>query len=395
MYMHRFVFRFLIGPPLAVCATAAWIGAAPQAMAIPQFARAWGLSCTDCHVLPPKLNARGEEFLERGYRWSDDRNERPDWRWPLAVWVTGRYENQVTREFDQTFAPKVELISGGPIGSWPLSYFLEWRAVSLETRSNGTLRDRSGRFEDAYLDWNFAQRHSVKIGQFRSLNQYDVSLRLSVTEPAAFSSSIAGDFHPDSRIRSLRGFSPAGRSPGLTYSYQSIAGERPHDGLFHFFNIPFVGELSAPLNEEARREASFELRGPPKGVFLETFYRRGLNSLGAHAFWDEDRWLAMAVGRLHWRDFYATGAVGADDAEGRPTRGRYSLELEYLPTRWEWVRPGIGFRVEHISHTRTDPAYNPYFALYFPNSKFTLLLQVQYRLQQNNEAFFCDLSLLF
>ncbi|MGQ0703909.1 MAG: hypothetical protein ACT4PM_12320, partial [Gemmatimonadales bacterium] len=35
--------------------------------AIPYFARKYGVSCNQCHVLPPKLNAYGERFLAQGY----------------------------------------------------------------------------------------------------------------------------------------------------------------------------------------------------------------------------------------------------------------------------------------------------------------------------------------
>jgi hypothetical protein len=153
--------------------------------------------------------------------------------------------------------------------------------------------------------------------------------------------------------------------------------------------------LSLPLSSEARREASFELEGPAKGVFLETFYRRGLNSIGAHAFVDNDRWLATLVGRGHYKDFYATAAIGTEDAPGRSPRQRYSLEFEYLCSRSELVRPGAGFRVEQITRAGRDPAYIPYFVLAGPNSVFTFLLQVEGRFQGNTRGVFLDLSAIF
>ena len=153
-----------------------------------------------------------------------------------------------------------------------------------------------------------------------------------------------------------------------------MQGQSPSDGLFHIATLPLVGELSLPLSKEARDEASFELQGPPKGVFLETFYRVGLNSVGVHGFIDDDRRLATAVGRMNYKDFYATAGVGLDDRENLPVRKRYSLELEYLPTWYERFRPGAGFRVEYISNAKGDPAYLPYLILSGPNTKYTFQL---------------------
>ena len=161
-------------------------------------------------------------------------------------------------------------------------------------------------------------RSSLTLGQYRSLRQVDVSLRLSLSEPAVFSTSLPGKPDPDARTKSLRGFAPSGRSPGLTYQYQSIVKQRAGDGLFHALTVPFPGEISLPLTREARREASFELDGSPKGVFLETFYRRGLNSAGMHAFLDSDRRLLQGVGTLNRGHFYATAVLGVEDlANGR------------------------------------------------------------------------------
>ncbi|HVS01595.1 MAG TPA: hypothetical protein VMT16_02410, partial [Thermoanaerobaculia bacterium] len=40
--------------------------AAAAAEATPQFARRYAVGCGQCHVLPPKLNAFGEQFLASG-----------------------------------------------------------------------------------------------------------------------------------------------------------------------------------------------------------------------------------------------------------------------------------------------------------------------------------------
>jgi hypothetical protein len=360
--------------------------------ATPQYARSTGLSCTDCHSVPPKLSVRGESFLARGYRLPLERERTRTV--PLAVWITGRYEERLPQDLEKAYVPRVELISGGPILD-RFSYFIEWRVVSLDMRNDGSLRDRGGRFEDAFVNWEINDRNTLTVGQFRALNQYDVSLRLSVSEPALFSTALAGDPSVSPRIQALRAFSPAGRSPGVAYTLQSVKGPFASDGLFHVINVPFVGELSLPLSDEARREASFELQGPPKGVFMETFYRRNLNSVGAHAFIDDDRRLVTGVGRANYKDFYGTAGVGLDDATGRGSRTRYSFEAEYLPAWHEVIRPGAGFRVEHVTNAGREPAYIPYLVVSGPNSKFSFLLQIEGRFQGSSKGLFIDLSAMF
>jgi hypothetical protein len=324
---------------ICACVFAVSLTVSSTAEAIPQFARTYNLKCTACHTVPPMLNARGQDFLQRGYRPSPD-SERPIFPTvPLAAWITARQEDQLDRNFGEGYLPRVELISGGPVPINGLiedkfSYFIEWRLVSLETRSNGRLRDRSGRFEDAYVNWQATDRFQVTAGQFRSLSQIDVSRRLTVSEPIAFSTSLPGDpVAGDARLTGLRAFAPSGRQPGIMFQYQSIKGESEADGLFHSAVLPFVGEWTLPLTPEAHQEASFVSRGTPKGAFLETYYRHDLSSIGAHAFIDDDRWLFTLVGTLNWtehrltKDFYLTAAVGWDDSERTPERTRSSVEL--------------------------------------------------------------------
>lgn len=365
-----------------------------EAGAIPVYARRHNLGCVSCHLVPPKLNAFGEEFLARGYRLPPDQAGTVVDTLAISAWLSGRYEDQDSR-FKKGYLNRIELIGGGPLGRGTSSYFVEWRPLSLETQGDGSLRDRSGRFEDAFVNLQAGQRGSVTIGQYRALRQVDVSRRLTVTEPTLFSTSLSGEPADDPRITSLRAFAPAGRSPGFTYQYQSVLRENASDGLFHLVTVPFVGELSLPLTSEAREEASFELRGPLKGVFLETFYRKGLNSVGAHAFLDDDRWLLQGVGTYHSGSLYLAAGLGVDERDSF-LRERYSLEGEYIPARSENLRTALGLRIEHISKQGRDPAFIPYLALSSPNSKkHSFLLLVQYRAQQDNNALFVELGSLF
>lgn len=369
---------------------------AEVAQATPQFARTYGVSCNSCHTIAPQLNERGLAFEARGYRGSPEFEKRRQPTLPLAVWITGRHEQQFSRGFDDTYLPKLELISAGAITD-DLTYFVEWRTIDFGTDAEGARTDRSGRFEDLFVEWEPLPRFTFQVGQYRSLKQIDVSRRLSISEPAVFSTSLPGDEHPNPRVESLRAFAPSARSPGFTLGYQSIEGDTPAEGLFHYATVPFVGELSIPITRQARREASFELRpNEPKGVFLETYYRHGLNTIGAHTFINDDRWQLTGVGTAEFHNLQLTGALGVDDRRGARSRIRSSMQGEYLLLDLhDHVRPGVGFRVEHITRDGLGPAYIPYIAVSGPNTDHTFLLQLQYRAQRERDALILDLSLMF
>ncbi len=374
---------------MAVC-LALW---SQGVFASPQFARQHQLQCGTCHELVPRLNETGLAFQAAGYVLppevsSAERSSSSTL--PLAAWLTGRFEDKGNGSSD-LFLPKVELISGGRLGAeW--SYFVEWRVVSLSLNSGGTLRDRGGRFEDLFFQWQRG-RHAARVGQYRLLSQVDVSLRLSPSDPLLFKNGLRTGSDADPRVNSLSTFSPSSRSPSVTYTYQSRQGTRASDGLFHSVTLPFVGELSIPLSSEASDTASFEL-GDPKGVFLETFYRSGHRTIGAHAFVEDDVWLLTALGTYEWNDLFVTAGVGVDDPGTGGNRTRASLEAEYLFGSSS-NRYGAGLRLEEVSEDGRGMTAVPYFVAALPNRMHTLLLQLQYKEQDGANSFVADLSLLF
>ena len=380
--------------------------AASPASATPQFARAVDRSCTACHVLPPKLNDAGRAFVANGYRWIEPATDpsqvpgeatvdgvTPTDTVPFAAWLTTRYEDRGGGGPSDVFLPKVELISGGAIGA-SLSYFAEWRVVSLSLNGDGSLLDRGGRFEDLLLRWDASDRHSLRLGQFRSLNQVDVSLRLSASEPLLFRGNLATERSPDPRLDSLYRFSPSNRSPAVEYAFRSRSGPGAADGLFHMLAVPFAGELSIPLSDEASEAASFELAGP-KGVYAETFFRRGERSLGAHAFYHDDAWLVTALGTWRAGDLFLTAGVGLDDGAAAERRTRSSLEGEYLLLERDRLRAMAGLRLEEVSNDGTRIAYIPYLALAGPNRRHTYLLQIEYLDREGADVLVVDLSAIF
>jgi hypothetical protein len=376
------------------------LGVLCPAGATPEFARRFrAQSCNVCHTVVPKLNERGLDFLSRGYRPDPRLNLEPVPTVPLSLWLTQNYDRQISHGVTNFFLGKAEVISGGALGD-SASYFVEWRLVSLEPRADGSLRDRSGRFEDLWINVfpDPEQRWSITVGQFRPLQQIDPGRKLSISTPLLFTTSLEGARASTPRRTSLNAFSTAERSPSVAVAYQSIQGPGAADGLFHVVTVPFPGEFSLPLNALARREASFEFDGTPKGVVLETYYRRGLNSIGAHGFIGRNqRWEAVGVGELNLGDFYFTAGAGFDNRLNRPARFRYSLEAEYMPTLAtdEW-RPGLGVRWEDVTNDGHTPNLVPYFSVSFPNQEaWTSLLQVEYRTQAGGERFRLDYSIIF
>lgn len=378
-----------MGPAGVAAATAllALLAATPAgADGIPYFARKYGVACSHCHVAPPKLNATGEAFVARGYALPglDGRST-----WPFALWLSGRSEALPGVAAMRNYLNRVEVISGGRIVAPWLAYFAEWRAVSLEARADGSLRDRSGRFEDLFLVAT-AGRGEAMVGQFRVLGQVDVSRRLGLGEPIVLSSGLPGTGGGSAREIGLRGFAPAGRSPAVRLGYNApVAG-----GAWRWTTllaVPVPGELSVPLTGEARREASNELETGAKGVVLESFARRGLASVGGYLFYDDaDRFLAHALttghrGPVHWT------AVAGLARGGRVTRGRWSVETEYLP--WEFA--GAGGRVEDQAADGRDPAVLLYLNAHYPGTRYTVRLTLEQRIQRGRHATLLELGTVF
>lgn len=356
------------------------------AVEIPLFARRYGVDCSRCHVAPPKLNRFGEEFVARGYVMPELLARRSTW--PFAVWASARSDAVPAVNGLRTYLNRLEIISGGKLVRPSLWYFVEWRAVSLETRGDGSLRDRSGRFEDLFLS-AAAGSSELTAGQFRLVAQVDVSRRLGLSEPLVLSSSVPGSSGARARETSLRGFAPAGRSPALRAAWhQPIAGGwRWTTSLA----VPFPGELSIPLTGRARVEASNELVLSAKGVIIETFARRGLFSVGGHAFYDHsERFLAQAIttgrhGPVHW-----TGIIGAARFSDT-TRNRWSVEGEYVP----WSFLGAGSRVENLSRDGRPPAVVAYLNAHFPGTRYTIRLTVERRFERDRGTTLVELGTVF
>lgn len=358
--------------------------------ATPQFARTFRVDCAYCHSAPPRLNETGIRFVTAGYRLDELRTtfSTP----PVAVWNTMDGEGRHAIDLVKGFPSRVEIISGGRLGSG--SYFAEWRALSLSLGGNGRILNRSGRFEDLFvrLPVTRAGALSLTAGQFRTLTQVDVSLRLSLSEPLLFSSGVPGPVPARSaRLTALRAFSASGRQPGFRLEYQSS----PADALSSWLvaaTLPLAGELTIPLTEAA----SFELEARPKGIFVESFRRWGLTSLGGHVFVGDGRRRIATLVATHVVGDRITmlAGVGAFHASSA-TDTRFSAGAELTVSR----HLVGGLRVDHRTRQSRDPAVLLYGNVHLPFGtpafRQAVRFQIEQRIQTGAHATVAALSHVF
>ncbi|MGQ0737389.1 MAG: hypothetical protein ACT4QD_27555 [Acidobacteriota bacterium] len=364
---------------------------AVTAEATPQFARTYRADCSFCHASPPRLNERGLRFLAAGYR-LDGEDRSPTI--PVAVWNTVDLELRHSADLRKGFPSRVEIISAGPIGRTRAAYFVEWRALSQNIGSNRRLLDRSGRFEDLFVrsPVTSGSNLALSVGQFRALTQVDVSQRLSLSEPLVFSAGLPGRRATTSRLTGLRGFSASGRQPAVRLEYQRSPASSPADGWFTAATVPLTGELTIPFTEAA----SFELEGRPKGVFIESYWRSGLTSIGAHTFiGDAGRRLATGVVTHDFGNrLVLLAGAGAFHAAG-VTDARFSLGGE--ATISPWLVGGL--RVDHRTGAGRDPAVllygNGHLPFGPPAFRQAVRLQIEHRIQPSNHATGFALSHVF
>ncbi len=361
--------------------------------ATPQFARQYQRECTYCHSAPPRLNARGLEFVASGYRFREPKLMPSHGTVPVAVWTTFDVERRHTADFTKAFPSRLELISAGPIGRTRLSYFAEWRALSQNV-SNRHLLNRSGRFEDLFVKMPVTTGGALAVtaGQFRALNQVDVSQRLFLSEPLAFSSGLASPTAASSRrLTGLRSFSPSGRQPAVRLEYQRAEGSRQADGWYAGLSLPLAGELTVPFTDAA----SFEFETRLKGVFLETYRRSGLSSVGGHAFLGDRRRLGSVVVTHSLSDRVAlTGAVGRFWTPAAADT-RYSVGGEYTFNRYLVGGVRMDDRTARGQHAALLVLVNGHLPFGTPDFRQALRLQLEHRVQKNSHVTALALSHVF
>lgn len=383
-----FVDRIFTVTPLVILVAMMLSFQLQEAHGVPYFARKYDLNCNSCHIMPPALNQQGENFVANGYKLVGPAEEKATW--PFALWLTQRGEVQHSNDLNKAFPNKVELISGGPIGDSRASYFLEWRILSLQVSSDGSLKDRSGRFEDLFITYDVSNSVNLKAGQFRLLNQIDDSRKLGLSTPLVIGAKISGSGAGSARELSLRAFAPNGRSPSVSLQHRSLPGAHAANGWFNIVSLVFPGEFSIPITAEAREEASFEFESDPKGVFLESFYRRGLSSVGAHLFVDDGRSMGSLLGVYNRGYWFSRLGLGYGRFGGE-TNMRFTLESEFIP--YDFLSGGV--RLDHQTVVDNGTSFVSNVNLQWPLTVWTLRLAVEHRVRTDNHVTLGELSLVF
>lgn len=361
----------------AVLLLALFFSVSISAIATPQFARQYNLECSSCHSHVPKLNVFGEEFVANNYRMKD---RDPQSKIPLSVWLSQLSQTRQNAPDKINSIPnRIEFISAGHDEQTSTSYFIEWRALSLEILSDGKIRDRSGRFEDIFVIFELPSDFQLQVGQYRSLSQVDVSRRLSLSEPLVFSSGLIGTSSSSVRLSSLRSFSPGGRSPSIRITH---AKKKPNsnEGLFSSLTIPFAGEFSIPLTDDAKTDASCEFEGTPKGYFFESFYRNGLNSIGLNAFFgNNSRRYYGIVGQYNCNTLFFEGGLARVEVAGSKD-WRYSVSGEWTPHH----SLVLGVRVDHRDKGGQPTMFIPYLSYLHENGKSAYKIQFEARMREHS-----------
>ena len=356
--------------------------------AVPYFARKYDVRCAKCHLLPPALNEFGQRFAANGYKLEGLESETRTI--PVAVWVSHRLEADETNDRAKAYPNRVEIISADALTPW-LSYFLEWRTLSYQTTGSQRLQGRHGRFEDAFVQFWLPKRVAISVGQFRMINQWDVSRRLTLSEPLALSAGVGGSFSGNARLRSLRSFSLAGRAPAVRATFQTFSGGSESNGWYHELVVPLSGELTAPLGSEARRNASFELEARPKGFVYETYYRKGISSIGGAVFRGSDRWLSNFTAVLQAGSHSLFSSAGTAHFRQGLNDFRLSVGDTWIPKNWL----AVGARLDHQTALRRRPAILPHMNFSFPGGKYTFLLTVEQRIQPRAHATLVEFGAAF
>ena len=360
------------------------VGTARPTEAFPYFARKYDVTCHTCHSTVPKLNATGVGFRERGYRLA--RDTRPTI--PFAGGFALRYENRLSDGVDDAYLKIVKAVTGGPIGTRG-SFVVKWHPLDRTLDRRGRLIDRSGVFEDLFLNIDLDQNLRLTVGQFRVFNQFDASRQLSASPPLALAMGVPGDEADTDRQTDLRGFAPAQRMPAVMLThYRPSADSGPAaDGLYFHASIPFSGEFAIPSTDRARREAPFALEPKPKGLFLEGYDRQGLRTIGGGAFLDTDRQLYTGMfsidpGRLATAFVYSQAVVRGEGAR------RVSWWGEYRPS----YRSNIGLRVDDPGSWIEATMYGDY--QWFSERAMVWLL-VEQRIRASGHRTLAQIKLVF
>lgn len=137
---------------------------APDAAAIPAFARRYGADCSYCHQVFPKLSYEGQRFKERGFRMaSEDAFDADAWISSVPVVVRGWWNHLLLEDLDDSDTGFFKGVTAGNLGK-RLSYWVD--DAVLVTEGDDTLRHVKPSNVWARFELIANERLYVKAGRF-------------------------------------------------------------------------------------------------------------------------------------------------------------------------------------------------------------------------------------
>jgi hypothetical protein len=261
----------------AVCAAAlAVVLSAGNAVAVPTFARRYGVECHMCHQGFPKLNKTGHRFKERGFRLEDEDPFKPsDWIKSVPLRARASIAHYLPEAGGGSTTGFIRLVSASSLGS-RVSYWVDsgllfdessdtyvepadaW--VRLELLREGKLYVRAGRME---LDLPFTQTRTPHlfsypvyfansgsetdtIGTYHRAVEIGGLLGGETYHWSAAVTSGAEDPRGDELFRAAGASAETGRFEGNVYMRASRRSETTRVGLFSYFGRNQVAQSRGP-----------------------------------------------------------------------------------------------------------------------------------------------------
>jgi hypothetical protein len=282
-------------------------------MGTPQFARQTKLPCSACHSHVPLLNEFGQKFYANGFRLDKSHKTYdtvPLWATFSAQGATTPGSKTVPISYDDS-----EIASYGAFQPEGLLYHFEF----FPTTNNVA----------AYGIKSFGSHFAVSAGNINTMSQYDPGLDITLSTPVYLAPA------PTGPNNSLQGpFSPGGSLMGVRLSGSTDSALPYGQGWQVAATVPFSNEIgNAP---------GFDTTEMARGVYLETFHRQGMNSIGLNSFAGEDgRHYYGAVVQQKVGSMFFEGGGGYANGFGDQTHV-YSLSADWVPT----FDKALAFRVD-------------------------------------------------
>ncbi len=284
------------------------------AEALPVYSRQFGVACSNCHTVAPRLNKFGYAFQANHFNWPGATPKpRKDGATYLPVTTittfsyvkdyTGQQETASFRSFEIFFTSGFGINHGREGG-----YFIDMTAAASGDATNGGL-------DNAYVALPLLGRRgqlAVVLGQVTPmLYQYDPVTSLTDTVPYGLSEGVDD-------------FTFAGATPMVRLDYFDNRGKASADGNYVSIAAPFRGHVDLTRAATVRAQS---------GLFAHAFHRWGYTTLGVMGYVHKDSTIGGLIGTYAPRkDLYLTGVATIAHDIGVSTT-HLAMEAEYLPTK--------------------------------------------------------------